>query len=292
MQWKCMLMMQWNMQEGDLEAPNSKETKECTGRYNGIVEWCRGSSRGSRISHWTRLEGKERSTQICITRCTICVQYHHSLLQKQRGWVNGQPKKWMLSSSRPCPRKRKQYTSFTDKDRTKIGIYATEHGTNSGLKKFRSSFPELGESTVHLLKKKYQALMKQQAACGNCYAITSNPSKKCDRPLALVELDADVQKYVWAMRQAGIPVGNSVVIAAAMGIVLAKDCTLLAENGGHIYLTKTWAMSLMIRMGLSERPVWNHHWWWKRSFSNVSPASSASWLMLFLCPINRWGEEQ
>ena len=34
---------------------------------------------------------------------------------------------------------------------------------------------------------------------------------------------------------------------------MSVDRTLLAENGGHIQLTKTWAQSLMIRMGLVKR---------------------------------------
>jgi len=39
-------------------------------------------------------------------------------------------------------------------------------------------------------------------------------------------------------------------LAAAIGIVVAKDANMLAENGGYLNLTRDWAKQLMIRMGL------------------------------------------
>ena len=45
------------------------------------------------------------------------------------------------------------------------------------------------------------------------------------------ELDGMVQKYVQAIRNAGTPIGTSVVMAAAQGIVKAYDRTPLFENG-------------------------------------------------------------
>ena len=38
-----------------------------------------------------------------------------------------------------------------------------------------------------------------------------------------------------------------------MGLVLNKDANLLAENGGHISLTKHWARYLLSRMGFVKR---------------------------------------
>ena len=49
--------------------------------------------------------------------------------------------------------------------------------------------------------------------------------------------------------------GSAVVVAAARGIVIAKDPVMLAENGGHVLLSKSWAQSLMMRMGLVKRKV-------------------------------------
>ena len=42
----------------------------------------------------------------------------------------------------------------------------------------------------------------------------------------------------------------SITLAAAKGIVLGKDASILAENGGYLDLTRDWAKQLMSRMGL------------------------------------------
>ena len=60
-------------------------------------------------------------------------------------------------------RKWKAYTAFTDEDRAKIGKHAAKNGNNSPLKKFRSIYPNLGESTVRSFKKKYYEALKEKA---------------------------------------------------------------------------------------------------------------------------------
>ena len=150
-------------------------------------------------------------------------------------------------------RKRKRCTAFSDRDRAAIGRHAAENSNASALKKFRSSFPDLGESTVRLFKRKYLEAVKQRAAQGDNLCVTSIPSKGMGRPLTLGDLDAKVQQYIRALRKAGTPVGTAVVIAGAKGVVMSVDSNLLAENGGHIQLTKTWAQSMMHRMGLVKR---------------------------------------
>ena len=66
-------------------------------------------------------------------------------------------------------------------------------------------------------------------------------------------LDAKVKKYIQALRSAGTPIGSSIVMAAGEGIVRAHDRTLLVQHGGHIQITKTWALSLLKRMGFVKR---------------------------------------
>ena len=46
---------------------------------------------------------------------------------------------------------------------------------------------------------------------------------------------------------------TAVVLAAAEGILVSRDRTLLAGHGGHIKLTKSWAASLKQRMKLVKR---------------------------------------
>ena len=48
-------------------------------------------------------------------------------------------------------------------------------------------------------------------------------------------------------------INTAIVIACAEGIVISKDSNLLAQNGGHMSLSKDWAKSLMKRMALVMR---------------------------------------
>lgn len=131
-------------------------------------------------------------------------------------------------------RKRKKYTSFTDNDMAMIGKHTAENSNISAQKKFKTSFPDLSESTVRLFKKKYLEAVKQRAAQGDSSPVISIPSKRMGRPLTLGDLDPKVQQYIRALHQAGAPVGTSVIIAAAKGIIMSVDRTMLVDNGGHI----------------------------------------------------------
>lgn len=66
-------------------------------------------------------------------------------------------------------------------------------------------------------------------------------------------LDTEIQKYIRALWLAGTPVSCSLVLAAAEGIVVSKDRTVLTENGGHAALTRGWALSLLKQMGYVKR---------------------------------------
>ena len=57
------------------------------------------------------------------------------------------------------------------------------------------------------------------------------------------QLDSKVQNHVQALRNAGMPTGSSVVMAAGEGMIMAHDRTLLVQHGGHIEITKSWARS-------------------------------------------------
>jgi hypothetical protein len=66
-------------------------------------------------------------------------------------------------------------------------------------------------------------------------------------------LDAQVQGYVTALRENRGAVNSSIVMAAAEGIIKSHDSNLLKENGGHIVCSKSWAKSLINRMGLVKK---------------------------------------
>lgn len=59
------------------------------------------------------------------------------------------------------------------------------------------------------------------------------------------KLDQAVQEYINNLRKVGGSVNSVIVLAAANGIVAAKDRSLLCEHGGHLEHTKAWAKSLL-----------------------------------------------
>ena len=63
------------------------------------------------------------------------------------------------------------------------------------------------------------------------------------------ELDDKVKNYVQALRINGAPIGSSIVMAAGEGLIKAHDRTMLVQLGGHLRITKSWAMSMLKRMG-------------------------------------------
>ena len=68
-------------------------------------------------------------------------------------------------------------------------------------------------------------------------------------------LDKQVQAYLIVTHKAGGVVNSEVAIVAAVGIVRKQDSNLLAQNGGHITLTRDWARiySLLGRMSYVKR---------------------------------------
>ena len=78
-------------------------------------------------------------------------------------------------------------------------------------------------------------------------------TKPRGRPLLLGEFDGDIQTHIKAFRKAGTPVSVSVVLAAAEGVITARNRSLLLKYGGHIELSRPWAVSLLRRMGFVQR---------------------------------------
>ena len=103
---------------------------------------------------------------------------------------------------------------------------------------------------MRVFKKLYLSKVKKQQGS----SVTNLNTLKRGRKLMLGEhLDAKVQTYVKALRDAGTPIGSSVVMAAGEGMVCTYDRTLLVKHGGYISITKSWAKSLLKRMGYVKR---------------------------------------
>ena len=71
--------------------------------------------------------------------------------------------------------------------------------------------------------------------------------------MLLSKLDKDVQRYISTLRDTGVAIGTKITIAAAEGIVMAHNCSLLVQHGGYIELTHDWALSLLSRTGFIKR---------------------------------------
>ena len=120
------------------------------------------------------------------------------------------------------------------------------HGAAATRRHFKNSLRDLPESTVRKYKNLYKKKVSARAKSSETSEVTVLPVKKCGRPLTLGEgLDAEVQQNIRALRLVGTSVSCSLVLAAAGGIVTAKNRTLLVDNGGHISLTRGWALSLL-----------------------------------------------
>ena len=158
---------------------------------------------------------------------------------------------------------RHQYNKYSAKERADIGKYVAENGTTNACKHFTKMLDKtVPESTARRLKSEYLAALGAKINSrvdgmskeGQRVSVSALPKKVSGRPLLLGEdLDATVREFVESLRKVGGVVNTSIVMAAAEGIVAAKNPSLLVAHGGHIEITKGWVKSLFHRMGYVKR---------------------------------------
>ena len=118
-------------------------------------------------------------------------------------------------------RKRGSYTTYSPKDKAKVGNYALQHGVSSTLHHFKKDYPNLKWSTVNdwkeIIKKKEQ---------NKVAIVTELQGKKRGCPSILrEELSSELKAYIHAIREGG---GTAIVMAAGTGIVQQKEPGLLS----------------------------------------------------------------
>ena len=122
--------------------------------------------------------------------------------------------------------------------------YAAEHNVAKAIKRFLGDFGKtLNESTIRGWKKAYLQELHKRKKSGSNMVVNELKEKKNGRPLMLGE-DLDRKgpcKYIQDTRRLSNAITTRVVMAGALGIVKKKDKNLLAENGGHIVINKSWA---------------------------------------------------
>ena len=89
-----------------------------------------------------------------------------------------------------------QYRKWTDKQRYTIGKYAAENGNANTLRKFKTEFPNLSESTVRTFKKRYYKKMRKCKEKLEESKSIMKYARKTGRPHLLGELDEMVQKHI------------------------------------------------------------------------------------------------
>lgn len=168
------------------------------------------------------------------------------------------------NASTPSPnKKRGSYGQYTPKQRFEIGKYAAENGNARAVAKFSPQFSKkLNESTVRGFKQQYvkevksaakRKLIESESDSSEMELTELNPKKRGRKVLLGDELDIKVQKLITSIRDAGGVINTAIVRAAAQGLVISQDRTLLVENGGHIDLSKTWAKSILKKMNMVKR---------------------------------------
>lgn len=167
-----------------------------------------------------------------------------------------------LLDKSPTPSKRGSYKNYSPKQRFDIGKYAAENGNSRAVAKFSPLFEKkLSESTVrgfktHYLKETKSAkrkLIDSESCSSDCEISELVPRKRGRKLLLGEELDNKVQLLITAIRDSGGVINTAIVRAAATGLVISHDRTMLLENGGGVELTKTWAKSVLNRMGMVKR---------------------------------------
>ena len=135
----------------------------------------------------------------------------------------------------------------TTEQKAIVAKYAAEHDVAKAIRRLSGDFGKtLNESTIRGWKKAYLQELHKRKKSGSSMVVNELKEKKNGRPLILGEdLDRKVRAYIQDTRQLGNAITTRVVMAGALSIVKKKDKNLLAENGGHIMINKSWARYLL-----------------------------------------------
>ena len=157
---------------------------------------------------------------------------------------------------------RGKYNTYTPGQHALSGKYAAEHGATAAAIHYSKAWNcHINESTARQFKCQYLEKIKEISHSGSRDAsveVTALTTKEKGRPLLLGKnLDDLVKELVENLRISGGVMNTTVVMAGAQGIILSRDATKLQSHGGHINITKSWARSLLFRMGFVKRKCSN-----------------------------------
>ena len=146
-------------------------------------------------------------------------------------------------------KKRESYVKYTPEDPYKIGKYGSENGPAAAVRKFKSRFPKLNESTVRSLRQIYQSELTRSKQKGTILE-PRIPKEPTGRPLLLGnKIDAMIQKYIIASNNRGNVISRSIATSTAKA--------LSSRNPGYVgqidLESSSWVQSSFRRMGFVRR---------------------------------------
>ena len=153
--------------------------------------------------------------------------------------------------SKSLKRKRGKYNHYSAEQRYKMAKYAVENGVMKASKHFSKVLGKpVNESSIRTMKKSY--ILKKVTTESDEFQ-DGLPCNKRGRPTLLGTFEEDVIDYIKNLRLSGGIVNRPIVIAAACGIIMAKNRQHLVEFGGSIDLNNSWAQSFLRRLNFVQR---------------------------------------
>ncbi len=133
--------------------------------------------------------------------------------------------------------------------------HAIQHGNTSAARKYSTVLGyKMNESSVRNWVKKYRAAVAGTEKDISTVTPADLANKPKGKPLLIgSENDQKVQELVKSIRQAGGVINRSIVLSLGHGVISARDRSILKKYGGPVDLTRTWAESIMERMGFVRR---------------------------------------
>ena len=158
----------------------------------------------------------------------------HVAIEKE---LDGSLKKW------------ESYVKYTPEDHYKIGKYGSKNGPAAAVRKFKSRFPKLTESTVRSLRQKNQSELTRSKQKDSILE-PHIPKEPTGWPLLLgIKIDALVQKYIIASSNLGHVISRSIATSTAKALISCNPGYV-----GQIDLeSSSWAQIVFRRMGLVRR---------------------------------------
>ena len=177
-------------------------------------------------------------------------------------------------------KKRGPYNNkYSDEERAATRRYAYQHATFTAARYFSRKLGKfVSEGTVKSMKKTYTQELTKRPRGQSYLELEHLPPKNRERKVLLGSyIDSKLQAYVSKAREGGVAVNAKIVVAGAKGTCTCTcNHSFLAEYGGSISLTHTWAHALL---------RWMNYVWSISSRFRVVVSTSMS---TFKCPWWPW----